>query len=66
MIKLFISLPSGKKEFKYRKKRSNLKKHMNKPDFFTNPEKYLEFKKENYSKEYIRQLKYIVKKYKKN
>lgn len=60
---MFIN--SNKTEFKIVKKRSNLKKHIRKKDFFENPEKYLIMHKNFYSLEYIRQLKYIVKKYKK-
>lgn len=56
---------SKKTEFKIFKKRSNLKKYIHKKDFFEKPEKYLIMNKNFYSLEYIRQLKYIVKKYKK-
>lgn len=52
------------RQYSVMKKRTNLKKAaLLYPDFFIKPEKYLQLNKENYSTEYIRQLKYIVKKY---
>lgn len=61
MVKIFFFYDS-RREFIYKKLRSKLKKNRHKKDFFTNPEKYLIYDKSKYSAEYIRQLKYILKK----
>ena len=67
-MKLIFKFYSQEQQLKYvcNRKRSNLKKaSVIYKDFFEKPEKYLKYKKESYSPEYIRQLKYkMIKKYK--
>jgi len=63
IFKIYIAGAYEEKKYICNRKRTNLKKSsILYKDFFLQPEKYLKYKKETYSPEYIRQLKYKMKK----